>query len=525
MAISGGLLSRKALLLAKVETVGGQDAMPTPTADAIQVIDPQFSIDPNVLEREIVAPDLSPFEHVVGRKLASISFTAEFKSNGTAQSGDVSANEPKLGTLLRGCGYTLLGMSGGYSGIDSTDDVDDSAETITIAGHRFVTGDGPVQVTLDSGALPTGLAIDTDYWVIRVDDDTISLASSFANAIAGTAIDLTDAVGEFTLENVLQMPEVVADPSNDATAPSVDWYRGTRLEANRPPVGITVQTPVLYTIEVTTGGASGVAQVTITNNNTTEDDLSSPTPETITTETPLQLGGSGATVTPDWPSGNLTQGDKWRVMVYPKGIRAVPLSEGFQCLTIYLYKDGLRYRTLANQGTFTLDATAGNYGTMEFTFTGQYTAVIDAALPTNEVYETTLPQQIELGLLTWGSNVSLVAEQFTFDQGNEVVPRPDVNQTDGFAGVRISNRTPVGGFNPEATLVATEDFWGDFSNGLAKTFTGRAGTVVGNQCIMYGPRVQINDIAFGDRDGIDTFENGLAFRRLSGDDEVEFVFA
>lgn len=524
MAIQGGLLTRKALLLAKVETTGGVDALPTPTDDAIQVVNPEFSLDPNVLERDIVAPDISPFEHVVGRKLANITFTAEAKSNGTAQSGDLSSDEPKLARLLRGCGYLPLGMSGGYAGINSTDDVDDTAETITITAHRFKNADGPVQVTVDSGALPTGLAINTDYWVIVVDDDTISLATSKANADAGTAIDLTDAVGTFTLENTLQVAEVVDDPGNDSTSPTVNWTKGTQLEANRPPEGITITTPVLYTITVSTGGASGVAQVTITNNNTAEDDLSSPTPETITADTPLELGGSGATVTADW-TGDLTLGDVYRVMVYPKGIRCVPVSENFQCLTIYLYKDGLRYRTLANQGTFTVDATAGTYATFEFTFTGQYTAVIDATLPTNEVYETTLPQQVEVSLFTWGNNVSLVAEQWTFDQANNVVPRPDLNLTDGFAGVRISERNPVGGVNPEATLVATEDFWGDFSSALAKTFTSRIGTVVGNQVIFYGPRVQINEIGEGDRDGIYTFENGLAFRRFNGNDEAEWTFA
>lgn len=41
--------------------------------------------------------------------------------------------------------------------------------------------------------LPAGLALATDYYVIRLDDDTFSLATSFANAVAGTAINITDA--------------------------------------------------------------------------------------------------------------------------------------------------------------------------------------------------------------------------------------------------------------------------------------------------------------------------------------------
>lgn len=41
--------------------------------------------------------------------------------------------------------------------------------------------------------LPAGLATATDYYVIKVSDTTFSLATSYANAVAGTEIDITDA--------------------------------------------------------------------------------------------------------------------------------------------------------------------------------------------------------------------------------------------------------------------------------------------------------------------------------------------
>lgn len=39
--------------------------------------------------------------------------------------------------------------------------------------------------------LPAGLALATDYYVIRIDDTTFKLATSYANAVAGTQIDIT----------------------------------------------------------------------------------------------------------------------------------------------------------------------------------------------------------------------------------------------------------------------------------------------------------------------------------------------
>ena len=51
-----------------------------------------------------------------------------------------------------------------------------------------------------TGTLPTGLALNTDYWLVRVSATTARVATSLANAIAGTVIAYTDAgVGTHTL--------------------------------------------------------------------------------------------------------------------------------------------------------------------------------------------------------------------------------------------------------------------------------------------------------------------------------------
>jgi len=89
--------------------------------------------------------------------------------------------------------------------------------TITEAAHTYVTG-LKVAASTD-GVLPGGLSA-TNYWVIRVDADTIKLASSLANAEAGTAVDITSAAGGGThtltpatsASNVAKLQE-----SNDGT--------------------------------------------------------------------------------------------------------------------------------------------------------------------------------------------------------------------------------------------------------------------------------------------------------------------
>ncbi len=76
-------------------------------------------------------------------------------------------------------------------------DVDDNLVGRT--NHALETGDGPVRFTT-TGTLPLGLALATDYWLIRHDDDLLGVAVSRAAALAGTKIDIGDVgIGDHTM--------------------------------------------------------------------------------------------------------------------------------------------------------------------------------------------------------------------------------------------------------------------------------------------------------------------------------------
>jgi len=58
-----------------------------------------------------------------------------------------------------------------------------------------------------TGTLPTGLSLATDYWLVRVSATTANVATSLANAIAGTVISFTDAgTGTHTLTIQMRYP-------------------------------------------------------------------------------------------------------------------------------------------------------------------------------------------------------------------------------------------------------------------------------------------------------------------------------
>ena len=72
----------------------------------------------------------------------------------------------------------------------ATGSVNTSTEVITINGHNYTTGD-KVIYNNGGGTTLAGLSNKYPYWVIRVDDNTIKLATTAANADAGTAVNLT----------------------------------------------------------------------------------------------------------------------------------------------------------------------------------------------------------------------------------------------------------------------------------------------------------------------------------------------
>lgn len=78
---------------------------------------------------------------------------------------------------------------GVVAGVNSTIDLTNNA--FLLAGHGLLTGQS-VKLTIGAGAVPAPLVAGTAYYVIRVDAANFRLATTLANAIAGTAIVLTD---------------------------------------------------------------------------------------------------------------------------------------------------------------------------------------------------------------------------------------------------------------------------------------------------------------------------------------------
>lgn len=105
-----GLIYRRMLGLAKVETVVGTDAVPTAALDSLLLRDVTYTPDVQQLERPLMLADISNTAQRPGRKTVTITFSVEIKGSGVV---DVA---PKIGRLLMGCGFaeTKLALEAGF---------------------------------------------------------------------------------------------------------------------------------------------------------------------------------------------------------------------------------------------------------------------------------------------------------------------------------------------------------------------------------------------------------------------------
>ena len=90
--------------------------------------------------------------------------------------------------------------------------VDPATDKITfVQDHKFQVGDA-VQVTT-TGTLPTGVTTATTYYIIDLSISSVQLATTYANALAGTQINITTAgSGTHTVQSIVDSshePEVV----------------------------------------------------------------------------------------------------------------------------------------------------------------------------------------------------------------------------------------------------------------------------------------------------------------------------
>jgi hypothetical protein len=198
-----------------------------------------------------------------------------------------------------------------------------------------------------------------------------------------------------------------------------------------------------------------------------------------------------------------------------------PASTDHESVTIYLWEDGSVYRVTGAKGTASLAANTGEIGKFSITLTGHFGGLVDEALPA-ATYDSTVPPAV-IGTSFSVGAFGAVINAVSVDLGNEVTTPPSMTSADGFGSVLITDRDVTGSFDPEATLVADQDWVSDWQNGATQAIDLSIGSDAGNQFALSIPTAYYKEISGGDRDGVATYEIGFG---AAGDDAaVSFTFS
>ncbi len=194
-------------------------------------------------------------------------------------------------------------------------------------------------------------------------------------------------------------------------------------------------------------------------------------------------------------------------------------------LTIAIYQDGVRKQLRGARGNVKYSAKNGEPGLFDFSFIGVYDAVSDQALLTPSGVETTVPVALLSALFSVASFSAFISS-ISFDMGNQLTPRPDINQASGYISTLLTSRMPKGSFDPELELVATHDWYGRWLAGTTGALTWKHPGAAGNICTFSVPVCQYIKIGDGDRDGVAlaTVDFLMARNATAGNDEISIAY-
>lgn len=531
MTVSAPLLTRRAVLQCAIEATYREEAS-VGVNDALYVEEPDYSVDVNLLERNFARDDLSPLPNIVGRRLASMTFTTELKGSGAQNSGNVN-DAPLIARLFRACGYSLTAMAGpdstvvfpvGNHTVETEWDVNTAAAShtdvinyvleVTTAGAS-----GVAELTITSDTVGQGSSTPAQAATGSIEfsaqpgnETTVTI-----NGTTFTFVEDSPGAGEVEIG-----ANLAATLGNLATALNASADADVSVATYAVAGGDTLT--VTYDTAGTAGNAFTLAADAGSNGTVSGSTLSGGAAATgtvtVTSGSPISLGTSGIEVTPTF-TDDLKLGMKWVIWALPQGLRLDPISDNFESLTMVLNMDGVEHKMLGSLGTFTVTAEAGDYARIEWEFQGTFIDPVDVPMPICN-YEKSLPSQVELARLRVDGDY-IIVNAFNYTQANDIQVRPDVSSAEGYVGTRIVSRAPEGGIDPEAELVASHDFWGKMGSAERMSLQMRVGTQPGNSVWFLAPSVQYTGLTYQDRNGIRTYDAQLRFSRVLGNDELCIV--
>jgi hypothetical protein len=201
-----------------------------------------------------------------------------------------------------------------------------------------------------------------------------------------------------------------------------------------------------------------------------------------------------------------------------------PASTGVPTITTGVYVDGVLKKISGARGTVKFSGVVGEPIYAEFDFMGAYNPLADATqlIPTVSFLAPPLLHSANLMI----GSFSPVVKSVSFDIGNKLAPREDVNSTSGYKSFMITDRDPTGQFDAEMETVATHNWYGLWKAGTSAWLTmGPVGTATSNKLSISAPAIVTTKTSEGDREGLEIADTTFQMSMSSGDDEFNLTFS
>lgn len=193
-------------------------------------------------------------------------------------------------------------------------------------------------------------------------------------------------------------------------------------------------------------------------------------------------------------------------------------------VTIWAFKDGLKYVLVGCRGEAKHVFEAGKIVKIKYEFQGRYAIPTDVTFPTALTLDSTKPVPAIGAAFTFGSYAAVI-EKLELALNNEITKNEDLNATYGVQSFEITGRKPKGKMTVNAVLRATSngDFWSYMDAGTTKALSIVIGSAAGNIATITAPVCTVTSIKPGSNNGIDTFEIEFELDRSSGGDELSIA--
>ena len=240
----------------------------------------------------------------------------------------------------------------------------------------------------------------------------------------------------------------------------------------------------------------------------------------ITFENELH-GSNSVGVQPDWADVFLLAcGFKKAVGVYTPETG----SPTAKTLTIGMFEDG-RFRSMAGaMGNLVMRFRSGDPVRLAWTFGGVWELPVDAALiaPT---FPTVLPPRFASATMTIEGRTYKISN-LEINLNNEMTLREDPTTASGLCTAVIVNRRVTFTVDPEAELLAAQDWFDEWITHKEVALQIIVGSAADNTMQIDIPKAQVMNVQPGDREGtmVDALEFQANRDTSAGDDEIVITF-